>query len=161
MTSEPSKKNSRLPVYVVLAILLVVTAAFIAIFISATQSELQLQGEATAELTEDPYAERVAALLEGADASRGALLVEQYGCTACHREGAVNKIAPPFTGIADIAGSRRPPLSAASYIYESTLHPTAFVVEGFLPVMAVDYPERLSDQDLGDLIAYLLTPDAH
>jgi mono/diheme cytochrome c family protein len=64
-------------------------------------------------------------------------------------------------GIAERAAARRPPLAAAAYIYESITHPTAYIVEGFSGAMPQNYPERLSERELGDIIAYLLTPDAH
>jgi hypothetical protein len=63
-------------------------------------------------------------------------------------------------GIAARAATRRPPLSAAEYVYESITTPTAYVVEGFQPAMPPNYPERLTDQELGDIIAYLLSGDA-
>ncbi len=117
--------------------------------------------EATLELSPDSYLNQVNALLQDADPAQGSVLVEQYGCIACHRIGAANKIAPAFVGIADRAATRRPPLTAAAYIYESITNPTAFEVEGFNPAMPQNFRERLSDRELGDIIAYLLTADAH
>ncbi len=80
---------------------------------------------------------------------------------ACHRLGVASKIAPTFEGIAERAASRRAPLTAAAYIYESITHPTAYVVEGFQPAMPQNFSERLTDRELGDIIAYLLTTSAH
>jgi hypothetical protein len=46
------------------------------------------------------------------------------------------------------------------YIHESMVYPTAYVVAGYNPVMPQDFRERLSDRELGDIIAYLLSSDA-
>jgi len=126
-----------------------------------TETELVVAPTAAAQLTADTYMDKVTSLLQGADATRGAALVEQFGCTACHREGAVNKIAPAYDGIAVRAATRRPPLTAAAYIYESIINPTSYVVEGYNPAMPQNFAQQLSDRQLGDIIAYLLTPTAH
>jgi hypothetical protein len=34
-------------------------------------------------------------------------------------------------------------------------------VEGFSPAMPQNYPDLLTGRDLGDIIAYLLSPDAY
>lgn len=103
----------------------------------------------------------VTTLLEGGDTVNGNTLVEQYGCVVCHRLGAENGIAPSFVGLAARAAQRRSSLSAAEYLYESITNPTAYVVEGYNPAMPQDYSSRLSERELGDIIAYLLSPGAH
>ena len=100
-------------------------------------------------------------LLQDADPANGASLIEQYECVACHRLAVANNSAPPFVDVAERAATRRPPLTAAAYIYESIVHPAAFVVAGYNTVMPQNFRDRLSDRELGDIIAYLLTPDAH
>jgi hypothetical protein len=54
------------------------------------------------------------------------------------------------------AATRREPLTAAAYIYESILYPAAHVVADYPNVMPQNFPQRLSNKELGDLIAYLL-----
>jgi cytochrome c551/c552 len=159
LTNSPVLSASRLPLYVVSLLLIIVTAIFVLELVTTTQSDQTATLESTPELTASTYMEQVTALLENADQAQGAVLVEQYGCVACHRLAA-NKIAPPFVGIADRAATRRPPLTAAAYIYESITNPTAYVVEGFSPAMPQNFRDRLSDRELGDIMAYLLTPDA-
>jgi cytochrome c551/c552 len=105
--------------------------------------------------------DKVTALLQNTNPENGASLIEQYGCVACHRLGVASKVAPSFEGIAERAAARHPPLSAAAYIYESIINPTAYVVDGFQPAMPQNFSERLTDRELGDIIAYLLTPTAH
>ena len=48
-------------------------------------------------------------------------------------------------------------MSAEEYIRQSILDPLAFVVDGFAPVMPVDFGETLSPQEIDDLVAFLLT----
>lgn len=149
------------PVLAALALLVGVTLVFLIEFVISTETEIAARRATPEPLAADAYADQLAALLVDADSANGARLVEQHHCTACHRQGAANGIAPAFVGLSERAVSRRPPLSAAAYVYESIVHPLAFVVEGFNPAMPQNYPEVLSDQELGDIIAYLLTSDAH
>lgn len=114
-----------------------------------------------ATLTAGSYLDKVAPLLVDGSAERGAELVVQYGCTACHREGAVNGIAPSFAGIGERVATRRPPLVPEAYIYESINFPLAYVVEGFTPAMPLDFSARVSAPEQGDIIAFLLSPEAH
>ena len=155
----PSKKN-RLPVFIVIGLFVVFAIAFVIILALTTESEMTADPIDSNELTANTYTTEVSALLEGADAANGAVLVVKYGCIACHRGETVARIAPPFVGVADRAGTRRPPLTAATYIYESIVNPTAYIVPEFNPVMPLDYAKQLSQRELGDVIAYLLTPDA-
>jgi cytochrome c551/c552 len=159
--TSSSSKTARWPVYLVFGLFILVTIIFIMALALTTETELVAAPTDIAQLTADTYMDTVAALLEGADASRGAALVEQFGCTACHREGAVNKIAPAYEGIAARATTRRPPLTAAAYIYEAIINPIAYVVSGYNPSMPQNFAQQLSERQLGDIIAYLLTPIAH
>jgi cytochrome c oxidase subunit 2 len=154
-------KSVRWPVYLVIAFLIAVTLIFLVEFVVSTEDDLALNQQAVATPSVEQLEGQVAALFTNANPERGAVLVEQYGCVACHREGAPSKIAPPFQDIAERAANRRSPLTAAAYLYESVISPLAYVVEGFNPAMPQDYATRLSDQELGDIIAYLLTPAAH
>jgi cytochrome c551/c552 len=161
VNAAPNQGAARWPVFIVIGFFILITALFVIAFVSATESEMAAASQPTAILTADTYFEQVNNLLQNASAENGALLVEQYGCTACHRLGVSSDVAPTFEGIAERASTRRRPLSAADYLYESIIHPAVFVVEGYQPGMPQNYPDRLSDQELGDIIAYLLTPTAH
>ena len=161
MTSSSSSKTARWPVYLVIGLFILVTIIFLIALALTTETELVVAPTAVTQLTADTYMDKVAVLLQGADVSRGAALVEQFGCTACHREGAVNKIAPSYDGIAGHAATRRPPLTAAAYIYESIINLMAYVVTGYNPAMPQNFSQQLSDRQLSDIIAYLLTPSAH
>lgn len=101
----------------------------------------------------------LAALLPNADPEHGRELTVQNGCTACHalEEGA-NVVGPSWFNMGAIAATRVPNESAALYLYHSIVDPNQHVVEGFLPnLMPQSYSEQLSEQDLADVIQYLLT----
>ena len=151
---EP-KSASRWPLYIVLALLIIVSAVFVVVFITA--SEVKPDTSAASDQLAASYADRVAGLLANADPVRGEALISQLECAACHIAASSVGVAPSFDGVATRAETRRPPLTAAEYIYESITHPTAFVVSGFSGSMPQNFAERLSDEQLGDIMAYLLT----
>ena len=154
---KPKSRTIGVAILVVVALFLVITALFFYELLSYDPRS----AEATAEpAAADSYADVVSALLANADPANGSNLVVTYGCTACHREGAANGVAPAFVGVAERAATRRAPMPAAAYIYESIIHPGVYLVEGFPNSMLPNYQERLTGQELGDIIAYLLTPDA-
>jgi cytochrome c553 len=103
------------------------------------------------------------------DAARGEKLYSQAtigtksaeGCTSCHdyNEAEGTEENAPFTaGTATRAATRVAGMSAEEYIRESILTPNAYVVEGFQEGdMYQTFGEELSEQEIADLIAYLLT----
>ncbi len=137
----------------ILVIVILVTLAFallMALVISSTSAPRDDSIDA------DAYADELAVALNGADAGIGAELVETLDCAACHLLGD-GSLAPLFAGIADFAGQRRPPLSAEQYLYEAILYPAVHLVDGYNNVMPNNYDERLSQGEVGNIIAYLLT----
>jgi cytochrome c len=141
------------PVYLVLALLIV----FLLVVIVELVAFQPPANTAPATLTANTYMEEVTPLLANANPANAPALFEKYQCAVCHVAGAGNGLAPSLDGIAQRASTRRPPLTAAAYLYESIIHPTAYVVEGYGEIMPQNFRERLTDQELGDLIAYLLT----
>lgn len=123
------------------------------------------------EVPEVPVGETVgtditAELPEG-DATRGETVANRLACTACH-------IAAP-TGPAWLAGAE-PGIgtraqtrytqsdytgnaeTAEQYLFESIVQTGAYVVPGFPEnLMPANYSTQLTDQDMADLIAYLLS----
>jgi len=74
------------------------------------------------------------------------------GCTACHGLGTR---APDLLGVAgSTCSSREPGKDCKSYLYESMTNPTAYVVEGFQPIMP-DMSRTLSQQQIWAAIAFL------
>lgn len=103
------------------------------------------------------------------DAARGEKLYSQAtigtksaeGCTACHNydeaEGPAEN-APYTAGSATRAANAVAGMSAEEYIRESILNPDAYIAEGFQEGdMYQTFGEELSEQQIADLIAYLLT----
>lgn len=84
------------------------------------------------------------------------------GCTVCHSvlEGD-DGVGPSLHGVASVAAERIPGVDAEFYLRQSVLLPYQYVVDGWpagqmLPI----YRERLTEQELDALIAYLLTLSA-
>lgn len=146
----------RWPVYVALGLVVVFSVILVIEFAGLSGGEA---GGLIPEddLTAESYMDAVEPLLADADPSRAPALINstEHICATCHL-GEAN-IAPSFDNVADVAGERKPPLQAAAYIYESILHPGAYVVEGYsVNNMPRNYGEKLGDQELGDIIAWLL-----
>jgi mono/diheme cytochrome c family protein len=87
------------------------------------------------------------------------LIGTQAGCTTCHSlEPDVVVVGPSLAGVATVAGSRVSGLSAAEYLRQSIMEPDAHVVDGFARgLMPAALATELSEQQLNDLVAYMLT----
>ena len=84
------------------------------------------------------------------------------GCSICHTlDGSVSTnpafTAPSFQGISERAGDRVRGLSAVEYLRQSILDPSAYVVEGFDDNMDKGYRILMSEEDVDDLVAFMLT----
>lgn len=88
-----------------------------------------------------------------------ATIGDQAGCSTCHSlEPGVILVGPSLAGLASQAGSRVPGMSAQEYIRQSILEPNAYIVEGFAKnVMPSTWGNELSEEQINDLIAYLMT----
>jgi len=90
-------------------------------------------------------------------AVRGEKVFLAAGCGDCHTIAGLSKgtSGPDLTAVADIAGSRRPGMSAADYLRESFLIPNAYLVAGYEE--GARCGGILSQKQLDDLVAFLLT----
>ncbi len=99
------------------------------------------------------------------DAAAGKKLFEQTligtqaGCITCHSlEEGVTMVGPSQAHIGAEAASRIPGMSAEEYLRQSILDPNAYIVEGFDPdIMPGTFADELTEQQVNDLVAYLLT----
>jgi cytochrome c2 len=91
----------------------------------------------------------------GSPASGQALFTAQ-GCAACHSTGSNTVVGPGMQGVGTRAVSRVSGLTAEAYFRQSVRDPGAFIVPGFNNLMPTIYAS-ISDADLNDLVAYLLS----
>ncbi len=78
------------------------------------------------------------------------------GCRVCHSlQPGDDDVAPSLAGIGARASGRVPGMSAEEYLRRSILHPDEYVVDGY-PAGRMR-PAELSEDDVRDLTAYLLT----
>jgi len=129
----------------------------------------------TATLVEEPAAPQGPAVgtditkqLPEGDPQAGEATVQALGCTACHiaaPTGPAWMAQAGEPGMGTRAGTRltQPDYQGAAadahqYLFESIVSPNTYVVPGFpAGVMPQTYGNTLADQDLADIIAYLLT----
>src|SRR5438445_1496897 len=78
-------------------------------------------------------------------------------CEICHRIGQKGTRAPDLGGVGGRASKTKPGMSAKAYLIESLLQPSAFIVEGYPPIMpAVDKPPiALNRSEVWALTAFL------
>jgi mono/diheme cytochrome c family protein len=83
----------------------------------------------------------------------------QPGCNTCHSlEPGVKLAGPSLAEIGAEAGSRVSGQSAEEYLRTSVMEPNSFVVEGFTAnIMPATYDDQLSEQEVNDLVAYMLS----
>lgn len=90
--------------------------------------------------------------------TRGAAGVNT-GCRICHSlEPDVRLVGPSLAGTATHAATRVPGMSAQDYLLQSIVDPDAYVVAGYPKGQMVrDSAQRLSAEQINDLVAFLLT----
>ncbi|MDE0197687.1 MAG: hypothetical protein OXK78_05800 [Caldilineaceae bacterium] len=108
--------------------------------------------------------EEIVALIPG-DAERGLDLTVPHNCIGCHvTDNSLVDVAPTWLEIADTAVGRAEQLGLAGpalYLYTSIINPNDYIVDGYTSdVMPETYSEDLSEQDLADLLTYLLAQRA-
>lgn len=96
------------------------------------------------------------------DAARGEELFTQSinrtpTCISCHAvEGEGGAASPSLAGYGAIAGERVPDMSAREYSFWAIVDVRRFTTPGYNNVMYDGYGDKLSPQDIADLIAYML-----
>lgn len=99
------------------------------------------------------------------DVERGAQLFAQGQgeippCSTCHRTVTGQfgfSAGPNLAGIGERAGTQVDGLTEEEYLRQSILEPERYIVSGYRDIMYPDYNAHLTEQDIQDLIAYLLT----
>ncbi len=152
--AEDNGSKSRPSPLLIAGLALVAAAAFVAV-IALTIGNSNSRGDSST-ITSSSYAIELELIMDAADADIGAGLINEHDCFACHVLGD-GSLSPLFDGIGALAANRRPPLTAAAYLYESIVDPSAFLLEGYSDSMPNTYTESLTHKDIGHIIAYLLT----
>lgn len=101
----------------------------------------------------------VADAIKGEELFNQTMIGEGPGCVTCHLlEPDTVKIGPSLYGVATRAETRVEGLDAEAYLRQSILEPNAYGVLGFpYNVMYQDFADQISEDELTDLVAYLLT----
>ena len=82
----------------------------------------------------------------------------QPGCVTCHSlEAGKTLVGPSLAGIGAAAAGKVSGESAEQFLHNSILTPNAYVEGGFAQGIMPDYKDTLSEQQVNDLVAYLLT----
>ena len=84
---------------------------------------------------------------------------EAPACSTCHSVTPDQVIVgPSLAGIAVRAGERLSGVSPEDYLRQSITNPNEYIVDGFSPgVMYPDFRKALTEDEINNLIAYLLT----
>jgi mono/diheme cytochrome c family protein len=123
-----------------------------------------LSGEvSTEDASQEASTEEAAAASGTQEASDGAAGDPAAGeeifastCGGCHTENG-DQPAPPRVGMGERAATRVEGMDAAEYLHQSIVDPHAFLVEDYGPIMPDTYGEDFSDEEINNLVAYLLT----
>jgi mono/diheme cytochrome c family protein len=82
----------------------------------------------------------------------------QPGCATCHSlEAGETLVGPSLAGIGTAAAGKVSGESAEQFLRNSIVNPNAYLEEGFAQGLMPDYKDALSEEQLNDLVAYLLT----
>lgn len=90
---------------------------------------------------------------------RGAALFTDHpaACIDCHPLDNSKATGPGVADYGRVAGTRVQGQSPEEYTFNSILRPSKHIVQGYSNVMPSDYDDQLTQQELADLIAYLLS----
>jgi len=93
------------------------------------------------------------------NAGHGEELFTSQGCAGCHSTTTDEVVVgPTLKNVADRADDTVPDQDAVEYLRQSITQPDAYVVPGFQPGVMPSFA-NLSETDINDLVAFLLTLD--
>ena len=168
-----------MPLFLIVAAFLITScvpeadAPIISPRLGAVLAQIEADGEIKVEPTPEPLAladltpvsvtlglpADFATALEAANPENATTLALVNGCAGCHSiDPAIVLTGPTWHNIGDTATNRRPDESPALYLYLSITDPAAYEVPNFPSgVMPKDFAQRMSQQEIADVVAYLLT----
>ena len=131
---------------------------------TSDESSEEVATEEPVAVVEAEPADDLIAIVADASASNGEALFNQmtgagFACATCHNAANDQRlIGPGFAGLPIIAENRIEGVVAERYLYNSIIHPNDYIVEGYPEgVMPPTYSEIFSEDELNDLVAYLMT----
>ena len=132
--------------------LLLVTALILVLGLVACGGEAAPAGE-------EGQAARAGDVAAGEALYNQSVIGSLAGCMTCHSlEPGVTMVGPSLANIGAEAGSRVSGQAADEYLRQAIVEPNAHIVEGFGEgLMPVGYGNELSEQQLNDLVAFLLS----
>lgn len=156
-TPTPETKSRGPWLFVAGGCLVLVLCVVLALAVNAVFWSTRMMARSNAPVPRAGEIQSQAASLPQGSAETGHDLFEENGCAGCHAlETGDRGAGPALSGISARAGETKRPYSAVEYLYESIVAPRAHVVEGFQPGIMPDRYDRFSDQELADLIAFLM-----
>lgn len=96
---------------------------------------------------------------QGAQMFNSSQIGDAPGCATCHSivPGEII-VGPSLAGVASKDSNQLDYSTAEEYVLQSILEPNAYIVEGFSPnIMYQDFSSALTEKELQDLTAYLMT----
>ena len=146
---------------------------FFLLFVLALAVSLAACGGAKQQPTSAAPAAQQPAASGSGDAANGKTLFSQTvlngnaGCSTCHStEAGKILVGPSLAGIATRAGNTVAGKSATDYIHQSIVDPNAHLAKGCnaadleaacVSSMPLDWAQKLSEKEINDLVAYLMT----
>ncbi len=99
-----------------------------------------------------------------ADPSQGDQIFHKFNpitgmaCATCHRTDSEERlIGPGLLHVGQRAATRVNGLTAIAYIYQSIIDPSAYVVDGYPDIMPKNWAKALTQAQIENVIAYLLS----
>ena len=109
-------------------------------------------------LNDDSEAVKLASM---SSAEKGEQLYSSLGCNSCHKLTDERLVGPGFQNIYGRKGTYDKGTEYAvdeNYIKESILYPAKHIVDGYANAM-LTYKDRVTDEDIGNIIAFMKTLD--
>ena len=98
---------------------------------------------------------------ETAESLDGQMVVEKYGCQACHSYDGTKLVGPSFKGIfgekatVETSGVKREIIVDDEYIKTSIYEPEVDVVEGYRKGQMITYKGMVSEEEVQAIIAFI------
>ena len=91
------------------------------------------------------------------DAGNGETVFGVAGCSGCHSTGSNQIVGPGLSGMGATAETRVDGQTADEYLTTAIVSPNEFIVDGFSGIMPATFGDSLSEQEIADVVAYLVS----